>query len=429
EFLAKSPDSSQASLSTVAGYQNLLDNEWLTVSVSPGIEFLCTDDYVFDRNRVKPEIWGLYTWNPILYQATDVTENSWEKPYRAINFANDALAHLPKLPASELAKTDDYSWAYGTALFLRAFHYFFLEETFGQPYDPNTATSAKGVVLRLGIDPEDRPDRSSVAEVYDLIMHDLTAAVRYLPRVVQHEHINRPTLPAAYAMLARACLVRQDFHAAQVYADSCLTLTDSLLRYDEVSTANSKLFDGFNNPELLFQCSGLDLAPVFPNFATVDSTLYDSYDSNDLRRSLFFQPSAKGPGVIFWGFYSTGRLLFSGLAVDEAFLVRAECKARNKDIQGAMGDLNKLLATRWRPGTYHDYQAATPEMALDIVLRERRKELVGRELRFSDLRRLMNEPFALTIRRATGEHLQPGDSGWTLPIPALEISRGGVTQN
>lgn len=429
KFLEKPADSSQVPPSTVDGYQTLLDNELMTSRVTPCVESFCTDDFILNGSLLGTPYWGLYTWNPSFYQNSGFTENSWDNPYKAINYANVTLAGLPKLPPAELAKTKAYNWVYGSALFLRAFHYFFLEETFGHPYNPNTASGSSGVVLRLGIDPEERMGRSSVLEVYTQIMRDLRGAVSLLPGTVQRDRTNRPSLPAAYAMLARVCLVMKDFHAAQSYADSCLLLTDSLLRYDTVSLAKSKIFDAFNNSEVLFQCSGIDCPTLFGPSVSIDNALYSSYDGNDLRRTLFFQPNSTGDGVSFRGYYSTGRLTFSGLALDEVLLTRAECRARNKDVLGAMEDLNKLLSTRWRPGTYHNYQATTPAMALDIVLQERRKELVGRELRFVDMRRLLDEPSAVTVRRATGDSLIPGGGGYTLQIPALEIELGGISQN
>jgi hypothetical protein len=71
--------------------------------------------------------------------------------------------------------------------------------------------------------------------------------------------------------------------------------------------------------------------------------------------------------------------------------------------------------------------------ALKIILEERRKELVTRGLRWSDLRRLNMDPrFQVTLERTyNGEiyQLLPDDKRYTFPIPQDEIDRSGLEQN
>ncbi|WP_186774472.1 RagB/SusD family nutrient uptake outer membrane protein [Chitinophaga pinensis] len=65
-----------------------------------------------------------------------------------------------------------------------------------------------------------------------------------------------------------------------------------------------------------------------------------------------------------------------------------------------MKDLNTLLRSRWVTGTYADMTATDGADALLKVLRERRKELIFRGRRWTDLRRLNKDPrFAKTIVR------------------------------
>jgi hypothetical protein len=429
KFLKKNPDSAQAPPSTIDGYQLMLDNDRLTVRSTPGLAPLLSDDIVLSRAATPDPYWYLYTWNPGGYQPTGITNNSWNSPYQAINYANIAIKEMPRLPPGELANTAKYNVVYGSAFFYRGLHHFFLQETFGQPYRPETAAMANGIPLRLGIDPQEHVGRSTVAAMYDQIVADLLEAARRLPIAVQRDHINRPCRPAAFALLARVLLVKQDYRTAWRYADSCLLLNDTLLHYDTVNTGNPHPFDAVGNQELLFQCSGVDCPPLFMGGA-IDRNLYASYDSNDLRRSLFFQPRFSGEAVSFRGYYSSGHLTFSGCAVDETYLIRAECKARTGDVSGALADLNKLLSTRWKPGTFRNYTAATADQALQLVLTERRKELVCRELRWTDRRRLnQDERFATTIRRSSGDSLLSGDARYTLLIPEIEIALSGIPQN
>jgi len=68
--------------------------------------------------------------------------------------------------------------------------------------------------------------------------------------------------------------------------------------------------------------------------------------------------------------------------------------------------------------------------ALALVLMERRKETLFREVRWADLRRLNQD--SGTLRRIVGDTvytLLPGDPRYAYPIPAEEINIGGIEQN
>jgi hypothetical protein len=162
-----------------------------------------------------------------------------------------------------------------------------------------------------------------------------------------------------------------------------------------------------------------------------DSSLYQSYDLNDLRKGIFF----KTGGIGFKGNYdgtSTANY-FNGLAVDEMYLVRAECFARNNNMVAALNDLNTLLSKRWKAGTFIGITAVDADDALQKILNERRKELVGRGIRWFDLRRLNQEPrFAITLSRVMGGttySLPPADNRYTFLIPDAVISITGIPQN
>jgi hypothetical protein len=77
--------------------------------------------------------------------------------------------------------------------------------------------------------------------------------------------------------------------------------------------------------------------------------------------------------------------------------------------------------------------AIDAEDALRKVLLERRKELVFRAIRWTDLRRLNKDPrFATTLRRVVlGQEylLPPNDNRYVYPIPTNEIEASGVPQN
>jgi hypothetical protein len=98
-----------------------------------------------------------------------------------------------------------------------------------------------------------------------------------------------------------------------------------------------------------------------------------------------------------------------------------------------MGDLNTLLTARYHAGAFSPLSAASAAEALVLVLKERRKELLFRGLRWSDLRRFnLEKGKEVTLERqlnGTVHTLPPNDPRYVLPIPDIVIQLGGIPQN
>jgi hypothetical protein len=434
KFLNKIPDESLSVPQTVQDFRALLNQDIITANSTPGLGPLGVDDYVLSDGawqNAGAASQGGYIWQPAIYQGS--TDLSWSAPYQAIYNCNVVLAGLPALTGVDNSQKEEYNAVYGSALFLRAFHFYHLEETFGQPYKPLTAATDTGIPLRLTDNPLQLVGRSSVQAVFDQITGDLLKAIPLLPIQVQDSNPNIPCRPAAYALLARAWLVQQNHAKAKQYADSCLLLYNELVDYNLLDSTASHPFRPGGNAEVLFQCSAVSYTTQYSKQSLVDSTLHNSYDINDLRRVIFFGKASSGAGYFFKGGYTGLIYLFSGLAVDDVYLIQAECSARAGDAGSAMSSLNTLLSRRWRSGTFQPHTASTADDALRQVLVERRKETLFREDRWSDLRRLNQDPrYADTLIRVLNNKLYlllPGDLHYTWLIPKAEIQLGGITQN
>jgi hypothetical protein len=139
--------------------------------------------------------------------------------------------------------------------------------------------------------------------------------------------------------------------------------------------------------------------------------------------------------INFKGSYSGSGLVatFDGIANDELYLIRSECYARTGNINAAIADLNGLLKKRWKTGTFVPVTTSDAKAALKLILSERKKELIFRGLRWSDLRRLnTDEQFKVTLYRHIGGQqysLTPGDKRYVMPIPDNEINIDGLAQN
>jgi starch-binding outer membrane protein, SusD/RagB family len=433
-YLAKISDQSLMVPTTPEGFQSLLDNEVMVVNSTPGLGILGTDDLWIPDSTwqyLSAPSGPAYNWQAMIFQATSP---SWNNPYTAIYYANVVL-----LGISQVIDSSDpaaYDSCRGSALFYRAFHFYRLEETWGQPYQPGSAATDLGIPLRLSADPSLPDRRATVQVVFSQILSDLGQALPLLSPQVPGQYRNRPSRPAAYALLTEVCLTMQDYADAERYADSSLNLYSRLVQYDTVDAGKRLPFSYMGNDEVLFQCSAYNynvLADPDPS-AEVDTTLYGLYSPNDLRLSVFFRPSPSGDGgFCFKGNYTGQFFLFSGLSVDVLYLSRAECRARAGDIAGAMSDLDTLVVTRCRPGTFVPFSASTVQEALQLILTERRKETLFREIRWSDLRRLNQDPaHAVWLYRILGDQrdsLAPMDKRYTYPIPPDEIQKSGIPQN
>jgi hypothetical protein len=165
----------------------------------------------------------------------------------------------------------------------------------------------------------------------------------------------------------------------------------------------------------------------YSGYWTINPDNQALYDNNDLRKTLFFFKNVSTGNTIWNGDYANG-YKFTGIAVDELYLMRAEGNAKLGNTAPAIADLNTLLVKRYKTGTFTPLTATDATTALNLVLLERRKELICRGLRWSDIRRL-----GLSVTRtALGvtSTLTAGDSKYTLPIPpyVISASNGTITQ-
>ena len=164
--------------------------------------------------------------------------------------------------------------------------------------------------------------------------------------------------------------------------------------------------------------------------AMISLDLYRQYAANDLRKTLFFR--ASGTNYIFKGSYEGNATHFDGIATDEMLLTRSECRIRNGQVQQGLHDLNTPLERRYKSGTFTRYQNLTQEQALQLVKIERRKELLFRGIRWSDIRRFNQEGDQIILKRiVNGKEytLLPNSLLYAIAIPEDITSLTGMAQN
>jgi hypothetical protein len=163
---------------------------------------------------------------------------------------------------------------------------------------------------------------------------------------------------------------------------------------------------------------------------TIDTILLKSYAENDLRKQAYF--GKRNDTDAFIGSYTGVPLWFTGLAVDELYLIKAESACRLHQLPISLEALNQLLISRYDL-TFETIEIADQKLLLERILEERRKELFFRGLRWSDLKRLNREPeFAKVLKRkVNGEEyeLPPNSNLYVLPIPYKSILQSGLEDN
>jgi hypothetical protein len=316
-------------------------------------------------------------------------------------------------------------------LFVRASYHYALAQLYAKAYSKASANSDLGIALRLTSDIAVRPVRSTVSETYNTILNDLRRSVPLLPAIPDVKY--RSSKAAAYGMLARLYLSMSDFKNAGLYADSALNLYNKLIDYNTLSPAAAIPFKQFND-EVIYDSRAGGPQALSQSKAKVDTALFASYAPQDLRKIVLFKTNADGSRA-FKGNYTgvAGASLFTGIATNELYFVKAEAAVRNGDSNKALEALNTLLFTRWKEGTFVPYTITDPKQLLQLILKERRKDLLFRSLRWTDLRRLNMEPdFAKTLTRnlVTATYsLEPDGLRYVFQIDQNSVNLSGLQQN
>lgn len=432
-FLDEKPTSEIFTPETITDLQALLDND-IYLNEMPEIGTLSGDEYYLMNGfweTLPAKERNCYIWAKDIFEGQGKVQD-WNLPYKQVLYANIVLDQLVKGVSGE-ASVRDLEYIKGAALFLRGLAFFNIAQHFTVAYD-ETDANKPGIPIRLSPDMEQESRRATLKETYDQIISDLNTASKLLPDSLPYLNRNRPGKAAAFAAMARIYLSMRAYEKAGYAADSSLKYYSRIIDYNSI---NQNAFLPFSplNDETIYQARLPSNSKVVVGVSTpacvIDSVLYRSYEANDLRKPIYFiMNSSNLPNMK--GGYSGTIVTFGGLAVDEVVLIKAECEAREGKVQEAMNRLNALLRNRWKRGTYSDRIALNREAAINLILEERRKELVFRGVRWSDLKRLNKEGANIMLTRKLNgvtHKLAPNDPKYILPIPPDVLILGGIEPN
>lgn len=439
KFLDEKSESSFVTPNSLKDLQALLDNNYtINTNLAPGLLEMNTDDFYVTTavfNGLTEFEKSLYIWDDEPQFLPANNNVYWKNPFLAIFYANTVLDRLRKMEKIEDA---NYNYIKGSALFFRAYTYYQMAQVYCSDFRKDNSEHnniSLGMPLRLTPNFEEKSIRSTLDETYRQILNDLEEALNLLP--VRVDFSTRPSRTAALAMLARVNLLMQNYDKALEYAEKTLAVHNELMDYKSRNPNSTTPFE-IMNPETIFLAYNTDLTILNAKRANVDSTLFGLYDDGDLRKTIFF--NKKTDGTIgfkgnYAGFYNSS--FFCGLAVDEIFLIKSECLARKGELNMAKATLEVLLNKRFAKEYVFPSALKSQDEVLTYILQERRKELIFRGVRVSDLKRLnRDQKFQKTLVRKIVRDgmeksytLPPNNLRYQILIPQDVVQITGMLQN
>jgi hypothetical protein len=351
----------------------------------------------------------------------------WTAAYDAINTSNVALANLGIVKDADLKQQ-----LQGEALFIRGIMHFELVRLYALPWGATADNSQPGVVIKTtptNTESEafEKIPRSTVKQVYDQVIADLTQAAGLLPE----ENEKRASKYAALAFLSRVYLQQANYAAALDAADQVIKSG-----YFKMNAAVSAVFSNKNTDESIWEIQqneqnnagtanngmatfyaslpGIGRADVRITKAWIDT----AYEANDLRYSeWYYVGTGARPGNYYSGKWKSFSQNLPVIRIAEMYLTRAECNLRlNSTVGATPGEDLAQVKNSVRTNT----NAPANPTLLD-VLKERFIELAFEGQRIHDLRRL---------RLPTGSFAW-NDDKLVMPIPQREVDATGgiIAQN
>lgn len=316
----------------------------------------------------------------------------WTSAYGVIlrcnNIINSSVASNPNV--------DEYK---GEAYAMRALSYFQLVRYFAKPYTDDP--SALGVPIVTTYDPELKPARSKVSEVYALMIADLNKAYT-LMTTAKFTNSSQFSKYAAKALQAKVYLTMGDKTNAKTAAldvinnsgFTSLTAANHASYWAGVTFRTDKLETLFEvSSDAISNLSFDELSYIYSQAGNYGDLLcaddlYASYSANDVRKALYPTGTRAGVPAVFVNKYPTFNPDPSDkkvLRLSEMYLIAAEASLPANEVD-ALNYVNYVTSRRGA-----DPIVSTGAQLFEDIITERRKELAFEGDRFLDMQRLKRD--------------------------------------
>lgn len=428
DFLDKLPPTSltpELALATEADLQTALMGTYAGLratdlfgrSVPVFGDLMADNGYVSLTNSGRYTLFNTFNWTV----ADGNVVGDWRGAYTAILRANNIIN-------STVASSTNVNQYKGEAYAIRALCYWYLARYFAKPYtdDPN----ALGVPIVLTYDPQLKPSRNSVTEVYNLIINDLNQAYTLMTLFTNSTQFSKY---AAKGLQAKVYLSMGDKTNAKAAAidvinNSGFTVVPSANyvtywagltpRTDKVETlfevsSNSTANNGFDALANIYNQGGYgDILCADP--------LYALFEAADIRKSLYTTGSRGGLAAVFVNNKYPGT--FGGeisdtkiLRLSDVYLIAAEASLPG-DETGAKTYANYITSRRGATAI-----ASTGAQLFEDIITERRKELAFEGDRYLDMQRLKRDISRSTNYPAAAQNIPYSNFRRLFPIPQAEL--------
>ncbi|ASZ11611.1 RagB/SusD family nutrient uptake outer membrane protein [Chitinophaga pendula] len=353
--------------------------------------------------------------------------STWTKGYQYIYHTN---ACLTGLAGSKLLTTEVKQQLEGEMRFMRAFCYFYMVNFFGD------------VPLLLSTDfrLNNQHPRTSADKVYEQIITDLELAVNNMSSAYVTNGRARPNKWTAAALLARVYLYRKEWEKAEQYASNII---------------NSKLYQLVEDPGTIFANANSEaiwqLVYSVPNnlretqyFIPADLTTSPLIRLSDQLAGMMSDQDKRKLSWVGTVTLPTGDKQYyvykykvkipvinvsesiTVFRLAEQYLIRAEARLQQRNISGAIEDIDVIRKRAGLPAVREIMPHATITDLLALTARERNIELLAEwGHRWFDLKRTGSSTAVLS---AIKKDWQPADTLYPLPQDQL-LMNSTLTQN
>lgn len=280
----------------------------------------------------------------------------WRSMYWSVYQANSIIEGLNQ---SKTVSEQVKNQLLGEAYFIRAFSNFYLVNLFG----PVPLTTTTDYQFNRDI------TRSSVSSVYELIISDLGRAKSLLSNEYPTQERIRPNRSAASALLSRVYLYTEKYEEAIIESSSVISNTAYILESDLsvvfLGTSREAIWQLKPTSQIRNTLEGgifiLTGAPNSTRPFSLHSSLYLSFEPNDKRSINWVNTRTASGNTYYYPFKYKIRFGPSSATptphteysmvfrLAEQFLIRAEAKAKEGDLSGAIDDIDVIRSRAGLP--------------------------------------------------------------------------------
>jgi hypothetical protein len=383
-------------------------------------DIMADNAYQHPLNTNRYTLFNNYTFNTTDGNVLGIWNTGYSVILRANNIINSSVAST--------AKVNQYK---GEARAIRALAYFSMIRYFARPYTDNPA--GQGVPLVLSYNPEAKPARNTVQEVYTQILDDLTQAYTLMTTFTNSSQFSKYSARALQAKVyltmgnkteaktAALDVINNGGFGSLTTSNHAAYWANSAIRTDKLETLFEVSSDAVSN--LAFDA----LSYIYSqngNYGdlVVSDELFSKFDAADVRKALYpvvprpaNPPGNTVPTVAKYPVINGDLSDTKVLRLSEMYLIAAEASLPANEADARMY-LNYVRSRRGVPDI-----TSTGAQLLEDIINERRLELAFEGDRYMDLMRLKRDVVRSANYPASALTILYSNFRRILPIPQAEL--------